>query len=135
MARVKTSGTTKSVKKIVKKTLTDILFYIKASYGNTIITATDPYGNVLAFASAGGCGYRGARKSTPHAAAHAAEVLLEKLMNVVSGAKEASIFVNGPGPGRESAARTIGSKLKVKLISDVTGLPHNGCRKKKKRKV
>jgi len=112
----------------------DGVAHIHASFNNTIITITDRQGNALAWATSGGCGFRGSRKSTPFAA----QVASEKVGNVVKemGMKNLEVFVKGPGPGRESAIRALNSQgFKVTNISDVTPIPHNGCRPPKRRRV
>jgi len=122
------------VSKKVKKNVVDGVAHIHASFNNTIITITDRQGNALAWATSGGCGFRGSRKSTPFAA----QVASEKVGNVVKemGMKNLEVFVKGPGPGRESAIRALNSQgFKVTNISDVTPIPHNGCRPPKRRRV
>ncbi len=108
--------------------------HIQASFNNTIVTVTDVQGNVLGWKSAGAVGFKGSRKSTPFAAQQAA-VEAAKLAQDV-GMQEVDIFVKGPGPGREAAIRSLqGTGLKVRSITDVTPVPHNGCRPPKKRRV
>lgn len=108
--------------------------YINATYNNTIITLTDPQGNVLAWSSAGLIGFKGTKKSTPFAATKVGEVIAEQGKRV--GLKEVSIFVKGVGSGRESAIRSLGSHgLNIVSIKDITPLPHNGCRPPKVRRV
>ncbi len=122
------------VRKKVKKIVVDGVAHIHASFNNTIVTISDRQGNTLAWATAGGCGFRGSRKSTPYAA----QVASEKVGNVVKemGMKNLEVFVKGPGPGRESAVRALNSQgFKVTNISDVTPIPHNGCRPPKRRRV
>ena len=121
-------------KKKVKRVVVDGLAHIHASFNNTIITITDRQGNALSWATSGGSGFRGSRKSTPFAA----QVAAERASNVVveSGMKSVDVFVKGPGPGRESAVRAINAAgLKINSISDVTPIPHNGCRPPKRRRV
>lgn len=123
-----------SQKKKVKKYITDGMAHIHASFNNTIVTITDRQGNSLAWATAGGSGFRGSRKSTPFAAQVAAERVADRALEF--GMKNIDVFVKGPGPGRESAVRALyGKGLKVTSISDVTPIPHNGCRPPKKRRV
>jgi small subunit ribosomal protein S11 len=125
---------TSRVRKRVKKNVVDGVAHIHASFNNTIITITDRQGNTLSWATAGGCGFRGSRKSTPFAA----QVAAEKVGAVVLefGMKNIEVFVKGPGPGRESAVRALNSAgFKVTNITDVTPIPHNGCRPPKKRRV
>ena len=108
--------------------------HIKSSFNNTIITITDRQGNTLSWATAGGCGFRGSRKSTPFTA----QVAAEKAGNAAQehGVKNVEVRVGGPGPGRESAVRALNScGLKITSIADVTPIPHNGCRPPKKRRV
>jgi small subunit ribosomal protein S11 len=121
-------------KKKVKRVVTDAIVHIYASFNNTIITVTDRQGNTISWATSGGAGFKGARKSTPFAAQIAAEKASDSAMEY--GVKHVSVFVKGPGPGRESAIRALHSKgFKVSSIVDVTPLPHNGCRPPKKRRV
>lgn len=125
---------TTRVRKRVKKTVVDGVAYIHASFNNTIITITDRQGNTLSWATAGGCGFRGSRKSTPFAAQVATEKVSAAMQEF--GMKNVEVFVKGPGPGRESAVRALNSAgFKVTNITDVTPIPHNGCRPPKKRRV
>lgn len=120
--------------KKVKKTIAKAFFHVKASFNNTIITVTDMQGNTLAWQSSGTIGYKGSRKSTPYAAQRAAERAAEAASKY--GVKEAEVRVKGPGSGRESAVRAIRSSgIDIKAIEDVTPLPHNGCRPRKRRRV
>ena len=108
--------------------------HIRATFNNTLITVSDPLGNVIAWSSAGAKGFKGSRKSTPFAAQVAAGDAISKAME--HGLKSVSVFVKGPGAGRESALRAVGAAgLKVSLIKDVTPIPHNGCRPPKRRRV
>lgn len=121
-------------RKRVKKNVVDGVAHINASFNNTIITITDRQGNTLSWATAGGAGFRGSRKSTPFAA----QVATEKAAAVVRefGMKNVDVFVKGPGPGRESAVRALNAAgFKVNSITDITPIPHNGCRPPKKRRV
>ena len=119
-----------TAKKKVKKTVLEGNVYIQATFNNTIITFTDLAGNAISWASAGGLGFRGAKKSTPYAAQTTCETAGKKAMD--SGLREVNVFVKGPGVGRESAIRTLGVLgLKVRSIRDVTPIPHNGCRPRK----
>ena len=121
-------------KKKAKRVVVDGLAHIHASFNNTIITITDRQGNALSWATSGGSGFRGSRKSTPFAA----QVAAERASNVAVefGMKSVDVFVKGPGPGRESAVRAInGAGLKINSISDVTPIPHKGCRPPKRRRV
>ncbi len=121
-------------RKKVKKHVVDGMAHIHASFNNTIVTVTDRQGNALAWATAGGSGFRGSRKSTPFAAQVAADRVAEMVKEM--GMKNLEVFVKGPGPGRESAVRALNNAgLKVSNITDVTPIPHNGCRPPKKRRV
>ena len=121
-------------KKRVKKTVTKAVVHIKATFNNTIITVADQQGNTLCWASSGSIGYKGSRKSTPFAAQRAAERAAE--MAHKFGVKEVEIRIKGPGTGRESAIRALRSGgMDIKAIEDVTPLPHNGCRPRKRRRV
>ena len=123
-----------TAKKKVKKTVLEGNVYIQATFNNTIITFTDLAGNAISWASAGGLGFRGAKKSTPYAAQTTCETAGKKAMD--SGLREVNVFVKGPGVGRESAIRALGVLgLKVRSIRDVTPIPHNGCRPRKTRRV
>ena len=120
--------------KRVKQTVIDGIAHIHASFNNTIITITDRQGNTLGWATAGGSGFRGSRKSTPFAA----QVAAERLGSVMDdfGTQNLDVFVKGPGPGRESAVRALNAAgFKITNITDVTPIPHNGCRPPKKRRV
>jgi small subunit ribosomal protein S11 len=108
--------------------------YIHATFNNTIITITDQQGNTVAWSSAGTVGFKGSRKSTPYAAQLAAQQVVKNAQD--HGVREVDVFVKGPGPGREAAIRSLqGAGLKVRSISDVTPIPHNGCRPPKRRRV
>ncbi|MDD3902068.1 MAG: 30S ribosomal protein S11 [Sphaerochaeta sp.] len=123
-----------NTKRKVKKTVYEGNVYIQATFNNTIVTVTDLNGNAVSWASAGGLGFRGAKKSTPYAAQTTAEKAAKAAMD--SGLQEVNVFVKGPGVGRESAIRTLGVLgLKVRSIRDVTPIPHNGCRPRKSRRV
>ncbi|MFT6834706.1 MAG: small subunit ribosomal protein S11 [Francisellaceae bacterium] len=124
----------KTVKKKIKKHVVDAMAHIQASFNNTIITITDRQGNALSWATSGGSGFRGSRKSTPFAAQVAAEKASDAAIEY--GVKNVDVLIKGPGPGRESAVRALNSKgFKITSITDVTPLPHNGCRPRKKRRV
>jgi len=121
-------------KRRVKKTVYEGNVYIQATFNNTIVTVTDLNGNAVSWASAGGLGFRGAKKSTPYAAQTTAEKAAKAAMD--SGLQEVNVFVKGPGVGRESAIRTLGVLgLKVRSIRDITPIPHNGCRPRKSKRV
>ena len=121
-------------KRRVKKTVYEGNVYIQATFNNTIVTVTDLNGNAVSWASAGGLGFRGAKKSTPYAAHTTADKAAKAAMD--SGLQEVNVFVKGPGVGRESAIRTLGVLgLKVRSIRDITPIPHNGCRPRKSRRV
>jgi small subunit ribosomal protein S11 len=131
MATKSPSGRTR---KKVKKDVSDGIAHVHASFNNTIVTITDRQGNALCWATAGGSGFRGSRKSTPFAAQVAAE--RAGTMAQEYGMKNLEVCVKGPGPGRESAVRALNAKgFKITNISDVTPIPHNGCRPPKKRRV
>ena len=121
-------------RKRVKKNVVDGIAHIHASFNNTIITITDRQGNALGWATSGGSGFRGSRKSTPFAA----QVAAERVGNVVKefGVKNLEVNVKGPGPGRESAVRALNAAgFKIMSIMDMTPIPHNGCRPPKRRRV
>jgi small subunit ribosomal protein S11 len=121
-------------RKKVKKTIADGIAHVHASFNNTIITITDRQGNALSWATAGGSGFRGSRKSTPFAAQVAAENAGRAAQDY--GLKNLEVRVNGPGPGRESSVRSLNALgYKITNIIDVTPIPHNGCRPPKKRRV
>jgi small subunit ribosomal protein S11 len=121
-------------KKKVKKQVADGIAHVHASFNNTIITITDRQGNALAWATSGGSGFRGSRKSTPFAAQVAADRVGQAVKEF--GVKNLDVNVKGPGPGRESAVRALNNAgFKITGITDVTPIPHNGCRPPKKRRV
>jgi small subunit ribosomal protein S11 len=108
--------------------------HVKSTFNNTIITITDKAGNAISWSSAGNCGFKGSRKSTPFAAQMAAEVAAKAAME--HGMKEVECYVKGPGAGREAAIRSLqAAGLEVNMIKDVTPIPHNGCRPPKRRRV
>lgn len=121
-------------RKRVKKNVVDGVAHVHASFNNTIITITDRQGNALSWATSGGCGFRGSRKSTPFAAQIAAEKAGEAAQ--AFGMKNLDVEIKGPGPGRESAVRALNNLgFKINNITDVTPIPHNGCRPPKRRRV
>jgi len=127
------SGASKARKKS-KRQVSDGIAHIHASFNNTIVTITDRQGNTLSWATSGGSGFRGSRKSTPFAA----QVAADRAGQVAKeyGVKNLDVHVKGPGPGRESAVRALNNAgFKITSISDVTPIPHNGCRPPKKRRV
>jgi small subunit ribosomal protein S11 len=128
------STTRTSTRKRVKKNVVDGIAHVHASFNNTIITITDRQGNTLSWATSGGSGFRGSRKSTPFAAQIAAEKAGKAAQEY--GMKNLEVKVKGPGPGRESAVRSLNNVgFKITNITDVTPIPHNGCRPPKKRRV
>ena len=121
-------------KKKTKRVVVDGVAHVHASFNNTIITISDRQGNALCWATAGGSGFRGSRKSTPFAAQVAAERASNTAME--HGMKSVDVLIKGPGPGRDSAVRALNSAgLRINSISDVTPIPHNGCRPPKRRRV
>ncbi len=117
-----------------RKSVPEGNFYIHAGYNNTLVSITEPNGNVIAWASSGSCGFKGARKSTPYAAQVAAETATEK--SKVYGLERVHVFVKGGGPGREQGLRGIvNAGLSIESITDTTAIPHNGCRKARTRRV
>ena len=121
-------------RKKVKKNVSDGIAHVHASFNNTIITITDRQGNTLSWATAGGAGFRGSRKSTPFAAQVAAEAAGR--VAIEYGIKNLDVRIKGPGPGRDSSVRALNALgIKILSISDVTPVPHNGCRPPKKRRI
>jgi small subunit ribosomal protein S11 len=121
-------------KKVEKKNISVGVAHIQATFNNTIVTITDVVGNVISWATAGGQGFKGSRKSTPFAAQMAAEMAAKKAQE--HGMRNVEVRVKGPGAGRESALRAISAAgLNITLIKDVTPIPHNGCRPPKRRRV
>ncbi|MDZ4670875.1 MAG: 30S ribosomal protein S11 [Phototrophicales bacterium] len=133
----KGKATQGSARRAAKKVLKNIPYgqaHIYATFNNTIVSLTDQSGNVVSWSSAGTSGFKGSRKSTPYAARMAAQTASEVAQT--HGMKEVDVFVKGPGPGREAAIRAVqGSGMKVRSITDVTPIPHNGVRAPKKRRV
>ncbi|MBI1911241.1 MAG: 30S ribosomal protein S11 [Deltaproteobacteria bacterium] len=117
-----------------KRAVSKGVAHIKSTFNNTIISITDPVGNVIAWSSAGAQGFKGSRKGTPFAAQVAAEIAAKKAID--SGMKSVDVYINGPGAGREAALRSLqAAGFSISLIRDVTPLPHNGCRPPKRRRV
>ncbi len=133
-ATTTTATPTTTTRKKVRRNVTVGVAHIKATFNNTVITIADTKGETLCWASAGTCGFKGSRKSTPFAGQMSAQQVAEKAMKF--GMKEVDVKVKGPGSGRESAITALqAAGLKIKSIEDVTPLPHNGCRPKKRRRV
>ncbi|MCL2298179.1 MAG: 30S ribosomal protein S11 [Proteobacteria bacterium] len=129
-----TAKNTARARKKVKKNISEGIVHVHASFNNTIITITDRQGNTLSWATSGGAGFKGSRKSTPFAAQVAAEAAGRAAQEC--GVKNLEVRIKGPGPGRESSVRALNALgLKVTSISDVTPIPHNGCRPPKRRRV
>ena len=128
------NGTRKTVTKRNRKNIERGAAHIHSSFNNTIVSVTDVAGNVIAWGSAGGLGFKGSRKSTPFAAGEVAETAAKKAME--HGLKTVEVFVKGPGSGREAAIRALQTAgLEISSIKDVTPIPHNGCRPPKRRRV
>jgi len=127
-------GQKKKASKKEKKHISSGAAHIQATFNNTIVTITDPNGNVVTWSSAGSLGFKGSRKGTPYAAQMAAEAAAKRAMDY--GMKQVDVFVKGPGAGRESAIRALqAAGLDINLIKDVTPVPHNGCKPPKRRRV
>jgi small subunit ribosomal protein S11 len=134
MATAKRTATSKRTGRRERKNIPFGQAHVQSNFNNTIITITDQGGNAIAWGSAGTAGFKGSRKSTPYAAQLAATNAVKEAMD--QGLREVDVFVKGPGPGREAAIRSIqAAGLKVRSITDVTPIPHNGCRPPKKRRV
>ena len=130
----KANAATARVRKKIKKVVSEGIVHVHASFNNTIITSTDRQGNALSWATSGGAGFKGSRKSTPFAAQVAAEAAGRVALEY--GVKNLEVRIKGPGPGRESAVRALNALgFKITSISDVTPVPHNGCRPPKKRRI
>ena len=128
------SNAAQRVRKKVRKNIADGIAHVHASFNNTIITITDRQGNTLSWASSGGAGFKGSRKSTPFAAQVAAEAAGRAAQEC--GIKNLEVMIKGPGPGRESSVRALASLgIRINSISDITPIPHNGCRPSKKRRI
>ncbi len=122
------------IRKKIKKNVSEGIAHIHASFNNTIVTITDRQGNALSWATSGGVGFKGSRKSTPFAAQVAAETASKTAIDC--GVKNLEVRIKGPGPGRDSAVRALNAAgFKITSISDVTPVPHNGCRPPKKRRI
>jgi small subunit ribosomal protein S11 len=133
MAKASTGGATR-VRKKIKKSVSDGIAHVHASFNNTIITITDRQGNALSWATSGGAGFKGSRKSTPFAAQVAAESAGRVALEY--GIKTLEVRIKGPGPGRESSVRALNALgIKISSISDITPVPHNGCRPPKRRRI
>lgn len=133
-AKAQAAPTAKAKKK-AKRQISDGIAHVYSSFNNTIVTITDVQGNTVSWTSAANCGYRGSRKSTPYAAGEAAQKVGQAVVENF-GMKNVQVRVKGPGPGRESAIRALHAVgLKIVSITDVTGIPFNGCRAPKKRRV
>jgi small subunit ribosomal protein S11 len=129
MAVAKSKG-----KKREKKNVQVGVVHIQSSFNNTLVTSTDRDGNVIAWATSGSCGFKGVRKGTPFAAQQASELVARRSME--NGMRSVEVMVSGPGPGRETAIRSLQvAGLEISLIKDVTPIPHNGCRPPKRRRV
>jgi small subunit ribosomal protein S11 len=123
-----------TVRKKVRRNVAKAIVYVKATFNNTLVTITDPSGNVLCTTSAGTVGFSGSRKSTPFAAQRAAEEAASRAKKM--GVSEVEVRVKGPGSGRESAITALqGAGLRITAIEDITPIPHNGCRPRKRRRV
>ena len=133
MAKASTAGATR-VRKKVKKNVSDGIAHVHASFNNTIITITDRQGNALSWATSGGAGFKGSRKSTPFAAQVAAETAGK--VAIEYGIKTLEVRIKGPGPGRESSVRALNALgIKISSIADITPVPHNGCRPPNRRRI
>ena len=133
MAKASTSGASR-VRKKVKKNVSDGIAHVHASFNNTILPITDRQGNALSWATSGGAGFKGSRKSTPFAAQVAAETAGRVALEY--GIKTLEVRIKGPGPGRESSVRALNALgIKISSIADITPVPHNGCRPPKRRRI
>ena len=130
----------KKKSKVVRKkkkvgTILEGVFHIQSTFNNTIVTLSDLHGNTLNWCSSGGVGFKGSKKSTPYAAGKAAEKVAQYAVDTLN-MKKANIFVNGPGSGRDTAIRSIAAKgISIGFIEDITPVPHNGCKPRKRRRV
>lgn len=129
----KASGASRARKRI-RKSVSDGIAHVQATFNNTIITITDRQGNTLSWATSGGAGFKGSRKSTPFAAQMAAEIAGRAAMEY--GIKNLEVRIKGPGPGRDSSVRALNALgVKITSIADITPIPHNGCRPPKRRRI
>ena len=134
MAKAPANSAAQRVRKKVRKNVADGIAHVHASFNNTIITITDRQGNALSWATSGGAGFKGSRKSTPFAAQVAAEAAGKAALEC--GVKNLEVRIKGPGPGRESAVRALNALgIKISSITDITPIPHNGCRPPKRRRI
>ncbi|QEI08762.1 30S ribosomal protein S11 [Pigmentiphaga aceris] len=134
MAKAQNNSASQRVRKKVKKNVSDGIAHVHASFNNTIITITDRQGNALSWATSGGAGFKGSRKSTPFAAQVAAEAAGR--VAIEYGIKTLEVRIKGPGPGRESSVRALNALgIKIASIADITPVPHNGCRPPKRRRI
>ena len=134
MAKAPSNSAAQRVRKKVRKNVSDGIAHVHASFNNTIITITDRQGNALSWATSGGAGFKGSRKSTPFAAQVAAETAGRAAQE--QGIRNLDVRIKGPGPGRESSVRALNALgIKIMSIADVTPVPHNGCRPPKKRRI
>ncbi len=122
------------LKRKTKRVISDVIVHVYASFNNTLINVTDVKGNTLSWATAGGCGFRGSRKSTPFAGQVAAGKAIQKARELY-GAESAEVRIYGPGPGRDASVRAVRDVVQITAIFDVTGIPFNGCRAPKARRV
>jgi small subunit ribosomal protein S11 len=122
------------LKKKSRRVISDVIVHVYASFNNTLISVTDVKGNTLAWATAGGCGFRGSRKSTPFAGQVAAGKAIQKARELY-GVESAEVRIYGPGPGRDASVRAVRDVVQITAIFDVTGIPFNGCRAPKQRRV
>jgi small subunit ribosomal protein S11 len=129
-----TAGGKSKTKRKSRRVITDIIVHVYASFNNTLITVTDVKGNTLSWATAGGCGFRGSRKSTPFAGQVAAGKAVQKARDLY-GVESAEVRIYGPGPGRDASVRAVRDIVQITGIYDVTGIPFNGCRAPKERRV
>ncbi|MEM9242766.1 MAG: 30S ribosomal protein S11 [Pseudomonadota bacterium] len=131
----KNTSKTKTIRKKAKRQVTEGIVHIAATFNNTMVTITDPQGGTIGWGTSAKSGFRGSRKSTPYAAQVAADSAVRKAIDLY-GLKYVDVQVKGPGPGRESAIRALhAAGVKINTVKDITPIPHNGCRPRKKRRV